>query len=1035
MKADQNSRSRNEDLYRMIQDIFVELLSADIEGFHWHIQNSLGNLGKYFEMDYAYICKYDFDKRILKDIYMWQREGLPHAEKSIEFFSFQLEDSMIEGHRNGHKFYIDDVSTFDETSIIRRVLEENGIKGLLTIPFYHEGVCTGFFGLHSIGNHRKIIEEELVILEGFTRSFLHLLRKSRLELDLKEMKNQLEGVLDQQKDLVLRILSDGTIIYRNKALKEFFSSHDLFIGNNLFKEENQAFGALALSFREKFGSSDADAFLEWNMVTKRGDIKWIRWEAQVIGKKDDLKIYQATGVDITELKMTYDALAMEKDKLSYTIEASHLGVWEWNLKKDHLSYNRRYLEMIGYEDKKINFEVSEWENLIHPDDWKNVREILSGTISGENETFQMEYRLRHREGHYIWIHDTGKVMIYDSDGSPMIMFGTHYDITTIKEEQLERKAILKAVETSPVMVVITDEKGKIRYVNQYVEEVSGYKKEELLGKNPRIFQSGYHDEVFYKELWTALLQEGVWNGRFRNKRKDGSLYWEEASLSAVFNDEGVLYGYVGIKDDSTERLRLEELLQRSEEQLRLSVEGAEIGAWDWNMESGVSKYSKQWKAILGYEDDEVEESFEGWRKLWHPEEAGMVEHALKSYLEGKSETYEVIHRLRHKDGTYRWILARGRIIPEEVSKKGRFVGIHMDITSRIAIEEELKETNQKLAIAMQEAQSANALKSAFLANVSHEIRTPITAVLGFAYLLQREEMLSDAGHKNVEHIVRGGEHLLGLISDVVDLSKIEAGSQDMHELQFKLGSLLEDIDIMISQQAEKKGISLQIEMPRTDYLLEGDLLKIRQILLNLVGNAVKYTEKGSVSLMVEFTKNTASELLVQFLVKDTGIGVKEEDQEKIFEIFYRNTYGRRISGSGLGLQISKKYAKILGGDITLNSEYGKGSTFKFYVPLKLIEASIEENAHEVEISSRMSKVYDTEKGKVFDAMKQLPSISSEYLMNIKKYVEEGDLDALEKEFANIRDFAPDTASYLEDLLEQFDYQKILEWVQSQERVR
>lgn len=1026
MEKDKPRKNRDEILQKIIQEILMELLSSDIEVFHLYIQKALGMLGSFFHAEYAYITKYDFDSKRLHSSHVWHEDSAPRVKERFHTFVIQPEYHFVKPHLEGKSSYLKDVDVENDLLPEREILMNAGIRSIFTVPFYHQDVCTGFLGMHTTSSTLDISDSEREILETFTNTFLHVLRKSRMELDLLEVKNQLQEVMDQQKDLILRVLADGTILFMNKALISFFELQDIQLGGNLFQEENLLLKNLVRAFENRFDIKAEHNTVEWKTELKNGEIRWIRWDVQIAGYMDGERIYQGRGVDITEIKNAYEALAVEKEKLTYTIEASSLGVWEWNLKENKLKYNRSYMTMIGYDLDNLDFKMSDWEKIIHPDDLSRAHDLLSEVLSGEKNQFQIEYRIKHKSGHYIWIQDTGKAMIYDDYGKPLVVFGTHYDVTRIKEEQQARQAILQAVETSPVMVIITDADGSIRYVNHHMEKVTGYCKEELIGKNPRIFQSGYSDQGFYEELWGKLLSQGIWNGRFRNKKKDGSFYWEDATLSVLYTTEGEIYGYVGIKDDVTERLKLEELLQKSEEQLRLAVEGAEIATWDWNLETGITVYSKQWKSMLGYEEDEVENSFEGWRNLWHPEEEIKVKSMLQAYLEGRIDTYQVIHRLRHKDGSYRWILARGQLLPGIGKSKGRFVGIHMDITSRITFEDQLKEANRKLAQAMKEAQSANALKSAFLANVSHEIRTPITAVLGFAHILKEEEDLSASASKTVEHIIKGGEHLLSLISDGVDLSKIETGNIEMNHNQFKIRSLLEDVEVMIGQQAEEKGLSLDIELPATDYVLVGDLLKIRQVLINLVVNAVKYTEQGKVSLRVEFESGNADMVLVRFIVKDTGIGIKEEDLDRVFEIFYRNTYGKRISGYGLGLQLCKKYAHLMNGDITVKSTFGEGSEFTFYLPLKVLGVT-QAFSH-----AKMDEFKDTETFLVQDRQVEdtypEEEVSPHLLQKLQGLVEEGNLAAMEECLKEMGDDAPNSAAYLEGLLEHFDYSRILDWV-------
>lgn len=1153
----------------MIHQIIYGFLSTEIGRYDEKLSDALKQLGEFLETDRSYLFEYDFSSQTCSNTHEWCRDDIEPVIESLQNVPFQGMQDWVDTHTNGNDIYIDDVSALSSDDTVRMILEPQGVQSLLSVPLFDQGTCIGFLGLDSVREKRKYTSSERDILHDFGKILMFLVQKKNTEKALTKAKNDLQEVLDWQKDFVIRILADGTVLFVNQALKKFMIEQKISIDENIYVNTMSMYSQLLRTFRDHFDVSNEDIFKEWSVITPSGSIKWIRWDVQVIGEERGQKVYQATGVDITELKKTQIALELEKNKLDYTIEASDLGVWEWDKKSGKLYYNAIYHEMLGYEKSEFMVEsVSQWEALIHEDDLPKVRFALMEALNGNKPSFQSEYRMRHKDGSYIWIHDTGKIMKRNARGEPLMMYGTHYDVTLAKEEEMQRQAILQAVEASPVVVIITDKEGNIVYANRQMEVVTGYQKKEVYRKNPRLFQSGYHNKAFFEKMWQEITENGIWNGSFRNRKKNGEFYWEEAIIKKLLDANGELIGYVGIKEDITKRLELEKIkedfgnqleklanqvpgamyqyllkrdgssffpitskgvediyelsqemmrdnadevfkrihpedrmdvmdsihqsaasletwnkryrvilpkrgirwilgtanpeklsddsvlwhgylvdvtsdkdleekLKKSEEQLRLSIEGAEIGFWDWNLETEETTFSENWKSMLGYEPDEIEDTYASWEKLWHPEDVDAIRKALNDYLNGERDRYEIIHRLKHKTGEYRWILARGNFIPGGSKVQGRFVGIHMDITERKKTEEKLVEINLKLDDAMKEAQSANALKTAFLANISHEIRTPINAVLGFSYLLKKEEDLSETAVESINHIIKGGEHLLSLISDVLDLSKIEAGSIEMNKDTFRLNTLLDDLGILLGQEANKKGLLLNIEQCSNEYELRGDLLKIRQILINLVVNAIKYTETGSVDVYTEVQDIGNGRLKVSFLVKDSGIGIPEKDLPNIFEMFYRSKHGQRVSGSGLGLQICKKYAEVMRGDITVLSKESEGSEFAFHVPLegsKIITDIVVpfvENTLEITVESVNQN--EPHKNKIHESDEKVVKVKNlevlrVILNNIHDSVVDGDIARAERLVLDLYQWQPELSKKLHEMLEQFDYGNILSYI-------
>ena len=259
-----------------------------------------------------------------------------------------------------------------------------------------------------------------------------------------------------------------------------------------------------------------------------------------------------------------------------------------------------------------------------------------------------------------------------------------------------------------------------------------------------------------------------------------------------------------------------------------------------------------------------------------------------------------------------------------------------DITERKRVEQEIMNLNRRLEAAAAEAEAANRAKSTFLSTMSHEIRTPMNAILGYAQLMLRDPSLGADAKTNLKIIGRSGEHLLALINDVLDMSKIEAGRIELNPTTFNLSRLLDDLAAMFRLRAEAKALRFEmlVDGESVPYVL-ADEGKIRQVLINLLGNAIKFTERGQIKLHVTLEQRTGRSVMAVSRVEDTGPGIAEEEQAKLFEPFSQATGGLNTQeGTGLGLAISRKYARLMGGDITVTRAPGKGSIFRFEIPIE-----------------------------------------------------------------------------------------------------
>ncbi|TPX59855.1 hypothetical protein SpCBS45565_g07655 [Spizellomyces sp. 'palustris'] len=391
--------------------------------------------------------------------------------------------------------------------------------------------------------------------------------------------------------------------------------------------------------------------------------------------------------------------------------------------------------------------------------------------------------------------------------------------------------------------------------------------------------------------------------------------------------------------DVTEDWTTLKALQASETRLRQFLDATNDGIWEWHVPSGIMHFSGRLATMLGYHPDELEGAMTEWDKMVHPEDLIKAQALRKAHLSGQSAFYELEKRIRTKDGSWRWILNRGKVLVRDLMGNPiRMVGAHTDITDRKRAEIELEQKNRALDLALHQAAAATQSKSEFLANISHEIRTPLNGVIGLSSVLA-DTHLDDDQKDLLGSIQECSEGLLMIVNDVLDFSKIEAGKMSLESKPFNLQNCVLSTIYPLRIRAEEKGIELNTKLPQgVPQWIIGDVYRIRQILNNLIGNAIKFTTEGSVTVCLHTTliPDKPNKVRVQFDVVDTGIGIPPDRMDRLFKSFSQvdASTSRRFGGTGLGLAISKQLVTMMDpeeGNMWVQSEETKGSTFSFSI--------------------------------------------------------------------------------------------------------
>jgi PAS domain S-box-containing protein len=507
----------------------------------------------------------------------------------------------------------------------------------------------------------------------------------------------------------------------------------------------------------------------------------------------------------------------------------------------------------------------------------------------------------------------------------------------VEEEPCDQLRLREAItEHVAEGLCLLDARGCLTYMNPAAEEILGWREEELRGKVLHDVVHSLHPDGTRFPRWESplarVLTEGV---VIRNRedvwiRKGGELVPVFCSCAPVVVD-GETRGAVLSLHEIRERREAEGRLRDALDRYRLLERATNDTIWEWDLVTGEGSWNEGIQTMFGYAPGEVEPTHEWWAERVHPDDRERVEARTRAAVEHGLEAWTEEYRFRRADGSYATVLDRAYIARTPEGRPLRMVGSMLDITARKSLEEQRERLLEAERTARAEAERANQAKSDFLAVMSHELRTPLTAVMGYAELLQMgvPEPVPDSALQQVERIDQAARHLLQLIEEILTFSRLEAEREEVRVQPVELGEVAREAVSFVRPLADRKGLGLSLRAPGAPVQADTDVGKVRQILVNLLVNAVKFTREGEVCLELE-----PAEAEVSFRVRDTGVGIAPEHLERIFEPFWQAQQGntRETGGTGLGLTISQRLAALLGGELRAESAPGRGSTFTLRLP-------------------------------------------------------------------------------------------------------
>ncbi len=815
-----------------------------------------------------------------------------------ENFEYNLENTPCEHLLEGKAFYYSqDVQALFPNALF---LVQLNIQSYLGIPLIDSN--GSILGLLAVLDVKPMTPDpgRESILKIFAARAGAELERQRAESALRLMTQRLQYLLTSSPAIIYSCKVSGdygaTFISENvKAIvgyeaREFLEDDNFWVSHIHPEDVECVLSGISHLFER------GEHLHEYRFLHKDGNYRWICDQLRLVRDEAGNPI-ECVGywVDISDRKQAEAALKQSEERFTLAVSGTNDGIWDWDLRTDQVYYSPVWLKILGYGEEELPRLASTWMDRVHPDDRLRVQADFQDHLDGRIPIFQNTQRIKHKNGCWVWIEVKGKCLL-DESGKPYRVTGTIADITQRKlvEEALQEsaqreRALAKAIHR---MRQTLDLKTIFNVTTQELRQAINCDRVLVYRFDPD--WSGEFVAESVGSEWISLMQEQAHNPHLK-----------EDSLSN---------GRCTVKTFNNASTRVQDTYLQETSGGAYSLGVSYLAVCDI--------YNK------GFESCYINllEQFQARAYITVPIYCG-------NQLWGLLVTYQ-------NSAPRFWKAAEINIVVQI----GNQLGVALQQAELLAQTQRQSAALQQAVIA---ASAANRAKSEFLANMSHELRTPLNAILGFTQIMSRDSSLSLEHQQNLDIINRAGEHLLTLINDVLEMSKIEAGRISLNKNSFDLIDLLTGLETLLQLRAKTKGLQLIFEYaPNLPRLITTDENKLRQVLINLLGNAIKFTFEGSVTLRVSVVNGKKrqttnnKQMTIRFEVEDTGSGIASEELELLFEAFGQTETGRKSQqGTGLGLPISRKYVQLMEGDITVSSKPGRGSLFTFDIYITQADAT------------------------------------------------------------------------------------------------
>lgn len=735
----------------------------------------------------------------------------------------------------------------------------------------------------------------------------------------------------------------GTITYANAMFSRISGySHDELMGQNHRIVKSSMHDN---AYWIKVWQTISNGYVWRDVICNRAKDGHLYWVDTIIAPfmgEHGVEKYISIRHDLTAIKQAQQALESERSRLANLIAGTRVGTWETNLQTGETIVNPRWAEMFGYTYDEVKANPSAiWSQNAHPDDLTLAHELLRQHCNAQIDTLDFENRMRHKNGQWVWQRTTGKLISRSADGRPEWLYGMNMDITAQKNAEMEFKATTRQLQDNAAFLARA---GRVAGIGRWQLNLADWSIEwseqtcHIMDMPPGHVPNFEEMIAFIapesrdqmRSAFAVASETGKpWDVEIQLVTAMGRRVWVRSAAEAEYAN-GHRTRLVGIFQDISQRRRLEDDIRKKNALMRSVLDHIPVGVSVMDSKLNLVERNQLFRTLLDLPESLFASSTVSFESI-------IRFNAMRGeYGEGDPETIVkgivakarlgLPHQFQRSRGNGQTIEVRGAPMPD-----GGFVTTYADIT-------ELKK-------AMDAAQEAARSKGQFVANMSHEIRTPMNAILGLLRLLQHTELTAQQDDY-VTKTEGAAKSLLGLLNDILDFSKMEAGKMELDPQPFRMDQVMRGLSVILSSNVGTKPIEVLFDLdPRIPRELIGDSLRLNQVLINLAGNAIKFTARGEVIVRIAVESLNAQATTLRFSVVDTGIGIPPDKLEHVFEDFSQaeGSTSRKYGGTGLGLSISRKLVALMGGNLQVRSVQGQGSTFTFAVPFTVLPVQPERN--------------------------------------------------------------------------------------------
>ena len=663
-------------------------------------------------------------------------------------------------------------------------------------------------------------------------------------------------------------------------------------------------------------------------ITAKGQRRWVR----VIGVAE-----RSNGVT-TRLSGAFQDVTDQHDiqiRLARASRSSSEGHWDYDFGTETVWCSATHEELLGHAPRDVRLPALEFRERAHPEDLARTSAAFERHIS-DGTPYDVQLRLRTASGASRWFRTRGAVE-RDPLGRLTSFAGSLIDVHEERLAQDELRRVRtrfeRAIHGTQDGLWEWDIAADTLWLSPRYGELLGYGEHELAATPAEIIERVHpEDRPRLREVTEGHFErDAPYDVEVRMRMRDGDHRWFRMRGTVERDETGDPSRLSGSMQDIAPRKAAEAARVEAEQRLERAIRGSSDGFFEYSVAEERMWYSPRVGELLGYTADQPVPRLV---ELMSPEDQARVEEAVQRHFT-ENAPYDIVYRLATRDGDWRWFRARGLCERDAAGNPTRFSGSVQDITTQ-------REAEAALVAAKEVAAAANRAKSEFLANMSHEIRTPMNGVLGMTELLL-DTALEPLQREFAETIRASATSLLGILNDILDLSKIEAGKLEVEHVEMDVRECVEEVGAMMAVQAAAKNLELIVNVdPSIPDLVLGDPHRLRQILTNLAGNATKFTQRGEIVLEALVVGVQAGRVLLHFEVRDSGAGMSPEVMGRLFQPFVQADASttRHYGGTGLGLSIVKRLVELMGGRVGVASASGAGSTFTFTLPCRLVDGAV-----------------------------------------------------------------------------------------------